>query len=295
MPDQRLVELESRQGLPERQAATLGITAAAEGLGGFQHPALLTERTEAQIRGARRRGLPRPAPLTPRLARSRGGRLRRGQGRALGHDRDELAHPGDDIAIKVFGLALTLLHILEPLLPARRQLRAAQGLRHQADEGQALGGRPQLFPLPLHIAAPNELFDDGGAGSRCAQAGLLHGRRQGIVLDLAPGALHGRQQGRVIVGAWGLGLFFHDLQAGDLNPLTGGQERQDRLLVLAPRQAPGGLHPLPAGIQDPGTAGDKVGAADIQDDMRFLHLFIGQEDGDKARHHQLEDPTRRLQ
>ena len=174
-------------------------------------------------------------PLTrlmscPRPVRGPPDRTRHlGQGPPRGQGRDQAPHPGHDVAVEILGRGLPPLDVLEPLLPLRGQFRAAQGFGHQPDEGLTLGGGPQLLALALHVAGADELLDDLGPRRRRAQAGLLHGGGEGVVLDLPPRVLHGRQQAGIVIGPRGLGLLLHHLQTGDLDDLAEGEGRQGPL------------------------------------------------------------------
>ena len=108
---------------------------------------------------------------------------------------DQLLGEAGDVGHEAGAVGLPVLDLGQPLLPGAGQLRGREGVRAQKlDRVAALGGGHQRLALALDVADVQQPLDRVGAGGGGAEAAVLHGLAQLLVVDAAAGRLHGAQQ-----------------------------------------------------------------------------------------------------
>ena len=121
---------------------------------------------------------------------------------ALGH--------GGNFGHELLAAELAVLHLRELVLPLAGEFGFGQ-LFHaqttqQGHELKGLGGGDQLAAFAQHVLLGNQALDDAGAGGGRAQAFFAHGLAQLVVVHRLAGVFHGAQQGGLRVACGRLGF-----------------------------------------------------------------------------------------
>ena len=212
---------------------------------------------------------------------------------ALLHALRHLAGRLVDAAHERLGRELAALHLAQAVLPLAGQLgvrEQQQGIGvEEALQLEGLGGGDELLALALDVGLAQQALDGGGARGRRAQAALLHGLGQRLVVDQLAGVLHGAEQRGLVVAGGRLGGVLADVHRVDLGlgggavGRAGGGQVGAALLVavllgvglLAPDGAPAG--------DDQDLAGGAEGVrADLRRAHGLLELGHGEEHRDEA-------------
>ena len=212
---------------------------------------------------------------------------------------DGLAREQRDVAHEVLARLLAVLDLAEPLLPVAGQARRGQRvLVEQPDHVQALLGGDQRAAVALDVADVDQALDDRGARGGRADAGVLHGLAQLVVVDELARGLHRGQQRRVGVAARRLGDL---LLRGDLARVDGLAALELRellraaLVVVGGRLRTRGERLLAVDAAPAGHEQDAAGRAeDVRLDgrlqARVLEHGLGMEDGEEAAGDHVVDP-----
>ena len=128
-------------------------------------------------------------------------------GRQVAQVRDRLLRELRDVAHERLAAAAGALDVEQAVLPVAGQARARElVLAQQVDDLDALAGRLQAAAVAHDVADVDQALDDGCARGGRADARVLHGLAQLVVLDELAGALHGGQQRGLAVARRRLGL-----------------------------------------------------------------------------------------
>ena len=171
---------------------------------------------------------------------------------------------------------MALLHFGELVLPVAGQLGLGQLLDLQpAQQGhqlEGLRGRDELAAFAVHVLLHQQAFDDRCARRRSAEALLLHGLAQLVVVDQLAGAFHGAQQRGFGIARRRLGLQRVDVDLLGAHHFARLHRHQVRIVLLrlaAVDGKPAGLdHHLAVGLKAVARAlhGDR---ADARRDHEF--------------------------
>ena len=123
---------------------------------------------------------------------------------------DDMFRHGGNVAHEGLAAELTAFHQRQLVLPLAGQRRFTQFLHAQAAQQRhqlkGFGGGDEFAPFAQHVFFVEQAFNDGRAGGGGAQAFVLHGAAQFVVLDQLARALHRPQQSGFAVTRGGAGL-----------------------------------------------------------------------------------------
>ena len=165
-------------------------------------------------------------------------------------------------------------------------------LAQQVDDLDALAGRLQATAVAHDVADVDQALDDGRARGGRADAGVLHGLAQLVVLDELAGALHGGEQRGLAVARRRLGLARVGLDLGAVHLLALLERRQLLIgaLVLVALDALGlglvgrslAVDGAPAGLEHDLAARAEALAGDLGQHGRVLEHGLRVERGQEA-------------
>ena len=164
-----------------------------------------------------------------------------------------------------------LLDLSETALPFAGQFRFRQFLNLESlkerKQLNALRGRTQLASFADQVLLQNQAFNNGRAGSRRADAFVLHGGAKRVILDHLARAFHGGEQRGFRVTRRRLRHLVEDIDVAGLHRFirSDGRKRIGRIALTAVNLAP-------AGLREHFAAGPELIFAHRRHAGRFIHF-----------------------